>query len=200
MLSFCFSLPSLWALVCVVVCSYQCVTVNPSVSKSVFDRRTSCSLVDAAPVLCPANGHYYELVSTGATFDNALLAAAQLTYNGLAGHLATVTTQDEFDFLVSTFAPYHIWIGGNDYQVEGVFRWVAGPEAGQLVNMTNGFWAPNQPDNHQNNEDCMDFWDHSRLNDHACSHVFAYFVEYEGLGMYLSMFSFCGLCIEPASI
>jgi hypothetical protein len=93
------------------------------------------------PVLNSDNGHYYQLVlgtpRQRINFEEALARAATTSHLGIPGHLVTITSQAEQDFLASTFG-YHsfwhlwFWIGASDAAVNGEWRWVAGPEAGQL--------------------------------------------------------------------
>jgi hypothetical protein len=106
--------------------------------------------LQAAPQLF--NGHYYEFVyltdpytGTNNYWTTARDAAAALQYNGLYGHLATITSEAENDFVRST-AGYGIavdfmgaWLGGN-YQ-----GWLVGPEAGQ--NFTYSNWGGVEPNN-----------------------------------------------------
>ncbi len=148
-----------------------------------FDQTSTLFLCTVTgPVFFAANGHYYELISNLLGFNDALVAASQKTHNALPGHLATITTQEEYDFVVATFVDlFYVWIGGSDDAAEGTFYWVTGPEAGLPVDMTNGMWASGQPDDGGNNEDCMMFWNENRFNDLGCVGVFLrYLVEYEG--------------------
>jgi hypothetical protein len=139
-------------------------------------------LTASRSVLPSFNGHYYELVTSPLSFDNARIAAGQKTYNGLGGHLATVTTQEEFNFLTASFIDLQdVWIGASDAAVEGTFRWVSGPEAGQIMSMTNGMWAAGEPSNGAG-ENCVVFWDQKRFNDGGCFDSYRYLVEYEGMG------------------
>jgi hypothetical protein len=137
----------------------------------------------AGPALFASNGHYYELVASPLlSFDNALATAALKTYKGLPGHLVTVTTQEEYNFITSVFVDLqNVWIAANDKAVEGTFRWVAGPEAGQLVSLTSGLWAAGAPDDAGGNEDCVQFWDGKKLNDGGCHYGTRYLIEYEGI-------------------
>ncbi len=103
----------------------------------------------------PSNGHFYEYVSNeGIDWESARQAAAGRTYFGLQGYLATVTSQDEAQ-LVGNQVSGAGWIGGSDAAVEGVWRWVTGPETGQIFwngnfngsSPTFSFWNTGEPNN-----------------------------------------------------
>lgn len=80
----------------------------------------------------PSNGHYYEFVpSVGITWNNARIAAANRTYYGLQGYLATITAADEAQLSGEQSAGAG-WIGGSDEQTEGIWRWMTGPEIGMI--------------------------------------------------------------------
>jgi hypothetical protein len=98
-------------------------------------------------VLNPANGHYYEAVRlpiaspNSFAFAAALQTAAAKTHLGVPGHLVTITSKQEQDFLESVVVRSSIgpfWMGASDAAVEGEWRWVTGPEAGQLFWKTEG--------------------------------------------------------------
>lgn len=100
----------------------------------------------ANPVLNPDSGHYYQLVINRPQdrfslprpllFEDALSRAASTMHLGIPGHLVTITSQAEQDFLENAFESRYtqnwLWIGASDAAREGEWRWVAGPEAGQL--------------------------------------------------------------------
>ena len=66
----------------------------------------------AAPVLNPANSHYYEVIpAPGISWDAAKLAAEMMEYNGVKGHLATITSSDE-DGFVDTLRDSEVGVGG----------------------------------------------------------------------------------------
>jgi len=71
---------------------------------------TFCCIVsvNATPVLNPANGHYYDIITGqhGITWIQANSAAQSLTYNGVHGHLVTITSQEEQDFINANFGQY----------------------------------------------------------------------------------------------
>ncbi|HEX9827282.1 MAG TPA: T9SS type B sorting domain-containing protein, partial [Flavobacteriaceae bacterium] len=109
----------------------------------------------------PSTGHYYEYVpSSGITWSNARTAAANRTYYGLQGYLATIGSPEEAQ-LSGEQAGGAGWLGGTDEAVEGVWRWVTGPEAGTTFwnggingstpNYAN--WNANEPNNCCGGED-----------------------------------------------
>lgn len=117
-----------------------------------------CMLAQAAPVQWTVesggNGHWYEYVPAisifaPVSFDAARSDALSRTHLGLTGHLVTVTSAAEqafiqnFPFLIGFGAVGDAWLGASDAAEEGVWRWLDGPEAGQLVDYSN--WLPGQP-------------------------------------------------------
>lgn len=109
------------------------------------------------------NGHWYRYVPsisifTNFSFEFARAAALASTEQGLPGYLATVTSAAEqnfingaFSFLVGFGATGSAWLGASDAAVEGEWRWLDGPEAGQLLGYTN--WRQSQPVNQPGFED-----------------------------------------------
>ena len=59
----------------------------------------------ADPILNPVNGHYYQLVEIypGLNWYEAKAAAEALEHNRMPGYLAAITTEQEEDFVVSSF-------------------------------------------------------------------------------------------------
>lgn len=103
----------------------------------------------------PSNGHYYQYVpNLGISWTNAKTAAEASVYYGLQGYLATITSADEAQ-LSGEQAAGAGWIGGSDEQVEGVWRWMTGPETGTIFwnGGVNGstpnyaFWNNGEPNN-----------------------------------------------------
>lgn len=97
--------------------------------------------VPKPPLLNPQNGHYY-WSCYGLDDENRVLswhaaqeAAASLSFQGVPGHLATITSAKENAFLTENLPPgynFEGWIGATDAEVEGEWRWAVGPEAGEL--------------------------------------------------------------------
>jgi len=95
--------------------------------------------------LAAANGHFYSFVSaSGVKWNDAKNAAAALSLYGLQGYMATVTSQAENDFILAKVQG-NGWLGGTDQAVEGQWRWVTGPENGQLFSYAN--WDSGEPNN-----------------------------------------------------
>ncbi len=101
------------------------------------------------------NGHFYESVASSNSLSwNGADAAATMA----GGYLVTVTSAAEQAFLESLSKPSGAyWAGGQDLASEGTWKWVTGPEAGDLFIYTN--WFAGEPNN-SNNEDYLS-WNQS---------------------------------------
>lgn len=96
--------------------------------------------VMTGPIVNPANGHSYSLLSPNDWIRSELEAIS------LGGHLVTINDQAENDWVFSTFATYGgtarcLWIGLTDGGHEGTFTWMSGDP----VSYAN--WERGQPDN-----------------------------------------------------
>jgi len=90
------------------------------------------SHVSATPVYNPDNEHYYDAIAGNINWNDAKIAAEQLIYNGLYGHLVTITSADENAFIVAkltqslgTPSSYGYWLGAREYGSSN-FTWVTG--------------------------------------------------------------------------
>lgn len=97
------------------------------------------------------NGNFYKYFNNNVGFNTALNNAAASTLNGENGHLVTITSADENNF-VHGVRGNHIWLAASDADVEGQWKWIAGPEAGSVFSQggtaTAGFyerWAGSEP-------------------------------------------------------
>ncbi len=93
------------------------------------------------------NGHYYGLTAFAETW---VQAEAESQSHG--GHLVSITSQKEQNFVTSTFLSgaknqQILWIGINDANLEGRFAW----SSGEAVSYAN--WESGEPNNYFGNED-----------------------------------------------
>ncbi|QMU54491.1 MAG: hypothetical protein GKS07_06095 [Nitrosopumilus sp.] len=123
----------------------------------------------------PNNGHYYQLVhAPDISWTDAKAAAENSVYNGINGHLVTITSKSENDF-VGFLGPYiaHNWIGLTDRNTEGEYKWVTGEP------FTYSNWYSGQPDN-SNNEDYVEFLGFNKWKDTTNNYdkITGYVIEY----------------------
>lgn len=91
-----------------------------------------------------SNGHFYSVISGDfANWDAAKTVAETSTYNGMNGYLATITNQNEVDEVSKLGVGG--WLGGSDDEVDGIWKWVTGPESGTTFSFTK--WANGEPNN-----------------------------------------------------
>ena len=89
------------------------------------------------------NGHFYEVVATTLLWEEAKNAAAAKSLVGLPGYLATITSQEENDFILNLISE-RAWIGASDRATEGDWRWVTGPEGQANGGLGTPFWSGDQ--------------------------------------------------------
>ena len=135
------------------------------------------------------NDHWYEVVDVDCcsfSWDRARAAASDPCFQGLRGHLVTVTSQAETDFLVSSFGASmsNKWMGG--------FQTPPGPEVdpaadwewitGETWSYTN--WGGNEPSNSGGDENYLEFRDNPNPgdwnDDKLDGFTVGYVIEYEG--------------------
>ncbi len=102
---------------------------------------------DSVVIYNPDNQHYYQRIDTHMTWHDAKTYA-----EGLGGYLATLTSQEENDFVWNNIGYVKSWLGGTDEMGEGNWQWVTG----ETWDYTN--WASPQPDNIGGSQDHLQFW------------------------------------------
>ena len=88
--------------------------------------------MDTSPVIESANGHAYQFVAApNIRWDQARAAAAQHSWHGHQGYLATIHDAGEYQFILDRlFAhayPDVTYLGGHQ-TAPGEWRWVTGPD------------------------------------------------------------------------
>lgn len=155
------------------------------------------------------NNHYYEYVGTGLNWKQAKEAAANRSYNGLQGYLATSSSQAENNFIWKLMAS-DAWVGStydyaelvaagvtayaNQAAAIGKVYWVTGPEKGTFVSSGLGTpvaqngqymnWNPSEPNNYNNTAEYytqLYSSQQGRWNDLPISSSLPYLVEYGGM-------------------
>ncbi len=124
------------------------------------------------------NDHWYEFISDVVTWTEARDAALAL---GSGWDLASITSQKEQDFIIALLplSPtdrQHVWLGGNDVNIEGSYKW----SNGDAFSFTS--WWGGDPNN-WNNEDYIafawrdDVWNWNDVSENGYR-IQGYVVEY----------------------
>jgi hypothetical protein len=137
----------------------------------------------ADPIHWPTNGHWYEAptVSTYAR-EQALAAVHGMSWMGMPGHLATITSQEEQDFIASWIPAGTFWIAGyqdpEDSAPSEGWHWTTAETWGY----TN--WSANEPNDFYGAgvESCLELYSPGMgWNDVRCIEAKYLLVEYDGL-------------------
>jgi len=114
--------------------------------------RTITFSLDDADYL-PETKHFYKFINTmGISWitSKAEAQSAAMSYHGLQGYLATITSEAENAFIKLKTKGVG-WIGASDQALEGEWRWVTGPEGledsgqGRLFWKGSGYQAKSNP-------------------------------------------------------
>ncbi len=164
-----------------------------------------CALLASSPataqVTDPNTGNTYNMVKGQMLWTTAEADAKNQMFGGLPGHLATITSQAELDFVMANLPISRPWLGGfhdqgdpNYSEPAGGWAWVTG----EPFTFTN--WAPGEPNNTDSSggpEDYLEMFKDSNWNDtnlKGGGWTDSYLVEWEPSGPIGS--NYCG----PASL
>ena len=112
------------------------------------------------------SGHDYLFIRSLKTWAQAKASCESLGYG-----LVTINDAAEEAWLRGLEGSSYWWIGYNDIQVEGSWRWSSGSSS-----YTN--WAPGQPDNNLGQQDCaIDNWNGGQWDDGPCTSAAYYICE-----------------------
>lgn len=134
----------------------------------------------ADPVQWTGNGHWYEVVPAASyTWEQADQAARIRTWLGIPGHLATVTSQEEQDFVAPLLGTANCWLAGyqdpTDGGVADNWHWQTS-ENWSYIN-----WQPGEPNDSNGEENCLMIYSFGKWNDSRGDELKGCLVEYDGL-------------------
>lgn len=128
-------------------------------------------------------GHYYKVYLGPGTYDEVLEIAAKYSHEGESAYLATITSEQENEFLAKLIDESgldSVWIGAQDKRFEGKWSWVNGPEKGhpfweggmegQAVDSKFVKWSSGEP-NDVGEEDCGVLLKTGGWNDASCENA-----------------------------
>ena len=115
------------------------------------------SYLDGEQRVAAFGDNVYRYVVSPLDWNAALAAATTYSWNGQTGHLVTVTSLAENNFIYSAFVGPRFaaavaggahygdpaleqatsWIALSDRSTEGTWRWMTGPEAGTVTSFSN---------------------------------------------------------------
>lgn len=133
----------------------------------------------ADPVVWSENGNSYEFIFANLTWTQANAAAQAKILDGRPGHLVTITSAAENDFVANLVGgDFRAWIGLTDTASEGNFQWVTG----EPLSFTR--WSPGEPNNFGGNEDYVEMFNsndswNDRVNTPFTPSIAAYIIEWE---------------------
>ena len=157
--------------------------------------------VNAIPVLWSdedgGNDHYYEVIPgvsiypniNAFTWHHANTVAQSSNYNGLSGHLATVTSVGEWQFITSDLPGYvtDLWLGGYQSSQDAVDpagkNWTWVNDEGQFgVSNPSAFtaWHSDEPNDAASGEHHLLTWTNDDWNDANEGTTHGFIIEYEG--------------------
>ncbi|XP_061170740.1 C-type lectin domain family 4 member D-like [Saccostrea echinata] len=107
---------------------------------------------------------------------------SQVWCSNTGGTLAEIETVDENNFIRNSIISLReaniirdgVWVGGTDENTEGIWKW-----ASRNTNITFTFWAPNEPNNFRNNENCLELSEEKgwAWNDNNCDETKTFLCE-----------------------
>ncbi|MDF1837208.1 MAG: hypothetical protein P1V35_05015 [Planctomycetota bacterium] len=132
-------------------------------------------IIPDIPVVNPANGHSYKVISGQMDWLAAKDAAANMMLNGQPGHLVTFSDQAEVDWALANLPVSRPWIGlfhnvnAPGYSEPGIgWEWVTGEPATYLN------WAAGEPNNISGSggaEDYAEMFGSGEWNDAELNHL-----------------------------
>lgn len=100
------------------------------------------------------NGHEYKLITEAKSWSDA-----KIDCEIQGGHLVTITSQGENDFVKNLADSNRIWLGLTDEANEGNWKWITD----EALSYTN--WYPGEPNDYSIGEDYVEMYTDGRWND-----------------------------------
>lgn len=146
-------------------CDDADASINPLEFETCDGQDNNCNGLadDNSDCPCPVDyfgGHAYQFCTFTTDWATARDRCVSYGY-----HLVHIGTKEENDWILYTANTYLVidwWIGLNDLETEGTFKWASG----EPVTYTR--WASGEPNN-LNNEDCVQLYPDGTWNDKTCT-------------------------------
>lgn len=112
----------------------------------------------------PDNGHYYTFEFDRVTWESARTNAMQRSFAGVNGHLLTITSAAEQQFIESNFILFDkVWLGGfqppNSPEPDGNWQWITSEP------FTYAHWRPGEPNEAWDDENLLEMFPGGYWND-----------------------------------
>ncbi|CAB3993328.1 Hypothetical predicted protein [Paramuricea clavata] len=152
----------------------NCFTLKPFVCKrkmtSGTGPRTTVSTTFAQSSRCKEDWYLFSnmcyMISNSSNYKS--WHEAETSCKRMGGHLASVTNNEEKDFLRQLIRPkfvYSFWIGLHDVGGESLYKWTDGTGYGKFI-----YWRNGEPNNYHGQEDCVSMARaDGKWNDNHCS-------------------------------
>lgn len=125
-------------------------------------------------VLWEGNGHYYKLCGKCRS-EHLSWTEAKQACEEMGGHLVTITSQEENDFVQSLHrgGSVQAWIGMSELDEIGNWKWVTGEPTPYWG------WGSGEPSHGNNEEHCVSMYPNGGWNDAWEPGPYSYFCEWE---------------------
>ncbi len=121
------------------------------------------------------DGHFYNMVHSKLSWTEAVTAAAATAYNGMQGHLVTISSQEENDYVASLIGSNNVWLGMYRGAYD-VWAWETGYTHDAVV---TSFWGSGEPSYGAGLCAQMDSGASKTWSEVSCSEGRYYVIEYE---------------------